>query len=84
MEDERVATVGVDQPIFCPPAQTGDLRAGEPLAKVFGQGPAQVRPSRLDSRQAASLQDLLQAADRGFDFGKLRHSCDMAEAGQPR
>ena len=49
VEDHRVAAVGVDQPIFGAAAEAGHPRAGQPLAEVDREGPAQVGAARLDA-----------------------------------
>jgi hypothetical protein len=84
MKNEAVAAIGIDQAIFRAPPETGHLSPGEPLAKVDGERPAQVRPARLDVVDALSEQDSLEPAHGGFDFGKLRHGRDMAEPPQAR
>ena len=82
MEDHRVAAIGVDQPIFGAPAEAGDPRAGQPLAQIGRERPAQVGAARLDARDAGGPSSTrLKPADGGFDFGQLRHgSRDMASA----
>ena len=44
---------------------------------------AQVLPARLDPLNAAAVEHMGEAADGGFDFGKLGHRRDMAEPPQP-
>ena len=56
MEDEGVAAVGLDQPIFGAPAEPGDAGAGQPLAQVGRERPAQVRAAQLDRRDPPALQ----------------------------
>ena len=53
MEDHRVAAVGLDQPIFGAPAEPGDARAGQPLAQVRRERPAQIRRGAARSRRSA-------------------------------
>ena len=84
MEDHRVVAVGVDQPVFCPAAEPGDLGAGQPLSKVLGEGPAQVAPARVDPRDPPAFEDARQAANGGFDFGKLGQGGRMAEGARAR
>ena len=85
VEDHRVAAVGVDQPIFGAAAEPGHPRAGQPLAEVGRERPAQVGAARLDARDAAGPEHVLQPADGGFDFGKLGHGRRIwRSAPQPR
>ena len=51
MEDQRVAAVGVDQPIFRAAAKPGDPRAGQPLAEVDREAPG-AGPARRASTRA--------------------------------
>jgi hypothetical protein len=73
MEDQCVAAIGVDQPIFGAPAQARDPRPGQPLAQIGLERPAQVRPAQLDRRDPSPLEQGGEPANRGFDLGKLRH-----------
>ena len=84
MKDERVAAVRIDQPIFRPPPKSGDARAGQPLPKIHGKRPTEVRAPRFDARDAPALEDAFEAANGRLDFRKLRHAGDMAEARQAR
>ncbi len=73
MEDEGIASVGGDEPVFGAAREAGDRRAGEPLAQVDGKGAPQVRPPRLDGHQPSPLKHGNEALYRGFDLGQLRH-----------
>jgi len=44
----------------------------------------QVGPPRLDPFDATAVEDMGEATDSCFDFGKFRHQGDMAEPPQPR
>ena len=81
MEDQRVAAVGVDQPVFGAAAKPGHARAGQPLAEVHRERAPQVRPPRLDARDPPALEDARKAADGGLDFGKLGHRCAIWRSG---
>src|SRR3546814_7763314 len=56
VEDERVAPIGIDQPIFGPPAEPYHLRTRQPLAKIGREGVTQIRPPRLDRHQPQPLR----------------------------
>ena len=84
VEHQRVAAIGVDQPVFRAAAKPDDPRAGQPLAEVQREGPPEVGPARLDARDAPAVEHAREAANGGLDFGKLGHRRDMAEARQPR
>ena len=68
MEDERIAAIGIDQPVFGPTAQVRHGRARHALAQVDRDRFAQVGAARLDRGQALALQHGLQPAHGGFDF----------------
>ena len=53
VEDQRVAAVGVDQPIFGAPAEPGDPRPGQPLAKVDRETPGAGRRGAARPARAA-------------------------------
>jgi hypothetical protein len=74
MEDQRVATIAIDKPIFRAPPQSADDRARHPLAQVDGDRFAQIRTARLHPRQALAKQYGLEPADGGFDFGEFWHA----------
>ena len=84
MEDQCVAAIAVDQPIFGPAAKRGDAGPGQPLAKIGRKRAAQIRPPRLDRDDAPALEHLGQAANGGLDFGKLGHRRRMANGAQAR
>jgi hypothetical protein len=84
VKNEGVAAVGVDQPELAAPAEAGDPRAGEALSEPCGKCAPKIASSKLNALDAAAEQHLFQAADSGFDFGKLRHGDDMAERPQRR
>ena len=84
MEDHRVAAVRVDQAVLGAPTQVGDRRSGQALPEIRRKGSPEVGPPCFDARDSAAFQDSLKTTNRGFDFGKLWHRCDMAEGGQPR
>ena len=69
VEHERIAAVGVDQPIFGAPMKPDDPRAGQPLAEIDGERAAQIRAARLDPFDAAAVKHMGKAADGRFDFG---------------
>jgi len=76
--------IGMDQPIFRATAEPGDRRAGQPLAEILWEGPAQVCPPGLDPSNPPTFKDSGKPADGGFNFGKFRHGGDMADCLQPR
>ena len=41
VEHHRLIAVGMDKPVFGAPAQPGNLRAGQRLDQMFGEGAAQ-------------------------------------------
>ena len=69
MEDHRVVTVGMNQPIFRATAEAGDLCPGQPLSEILGKGSTQVRPAHLDPSDPPAVQHALEAAHGRFDFG---------------
>ena len=73
VEDERVAAVRIDQPVFGATAKTCDMGAGQALPKVDRKRAPEVRTPRLHACDSLSLQNARQAADGGLDFGKLGH-----------
>ena len=74
MEDQRVAAIGVDQPIFGAPPQPGHARAGQPLAQVRRERRGADRRGAARRASAARPSSTLrQAAHGGLDFGKLGH-----------
>jgi demethylmenaquinone methyltransferase/2-methoxy-6-polyprenyl-1,4-benzoquinol methylase len=73
VKHHRVVSIGVDQPIFRPPAEPRHQSSSEALAKINGKRSPKVGAPGFDTANAASLQHLGQAADGRFDFGKLRH-----------
>ena len=81
VEDQSVAAIGRNEPIFCPPSEAGDPRPGQSLAKVLRHRSAQVGPARLDPYEPPAPEDGLQPADGGFDFGKFRHQPVIARSG---
>ena len=84
VKNQRIAAIGIDQPVFGPPAQADNPRTGQPLAEVDRQGVTKVGPPRLDPFDATAVEDMGEATDSCFDFGKFRHQGDMAEPPQPR
>ena len=84
MENQRVAAVRSDQPIFGPPAQAGNPRTRQSLTEILRDGSPKVGAARFDPGQPPALEHRLKAADRGFDFGELRHGGRMAKASQAR
>ena len=82
MEDQRVAAIRGDRPVLRAAAEAGDASPRQPLSKIFGKRSAKVRAARLDARQLPPVEHSGKAADRRFDFGKLRHKPRMARARQ--
>ena len=73
MKHERIAAIGLDQAVFCPPAKSDHASPDKPLAKIHRKRTPQVRPPRLDLRDTPALEDLSQSADGRLDFGQLGH-----------
>jgi hypothetical protein len=69
MEDERVAAVGVDEPIFRSAAETDHPGTGQPLPKILRQRSPQVGTPSFDALDTSALEDSLKASDGGLDFG---------------
>ena len=84
MENQRITTVGVDQPELPAPPERSDRCTGQALAEIGWKRTAKVAATQLDAGDALALQHLFEAADRCFDFGKLWHGGDMAEPRQGR
>ena len=53
MEDQRVAAIGIDQPVFGPAPKAGDPRAGQPLAEIRREAPAAGRAAALRRARSA-------------------------------
>src|SRR5215213_6822451 len=79
VEDQRVATIGVDQPEFGAAADVNHTCASQPLAKILGEGPAEVRAPRFDALQPPPAEHARQPANGGFDFGELGHGWRYGE-----
>ena len=79
VEDQGVAAIGVDQPVFGAAPKSAHPRAGQSLAEIEWQGAPQVEPPRLDVGDALAVKNAREAADGRLDFGKLGHARDMAE-----
>jgi len=60
--------------------EADDPRAGQPLAKVDRESMAQIGPARLDPLDAAAVEDMGEAADGSFNFGKLGHATVIARS----
>jgi hypothetical protein len=73
MEDHGVAAIGIDQAIFGAPAQPRDAGTGQALAKIRGEGAAQVRSAQVERLDTPSFENRDQPANGRFDFGQLRH-----------
>ena len=84
VEDHRVSTICVDESIFGTAAERGNAGARQSLPQVRWEGTAKVGAPRLDPLQPASLEDMLQAADGGFDFGQFGHRILRRIWGVPR
>jgi hypothetical protein len=59
-------------------------RAGQPLAKVGRERPAQILAPHLDPAELAPHQHPGEAANGRFNFGKFGHVTDMAAERQAR
>ena len=81
---QRVAAIGLDQPIFGTTAKRGDPRPDQPLAKIDRHRPAEIGAARLDPHEPTPLEHLGQPAHGGFDFGKFGHPPPMASRRLPR
>ena len=73
VEDEAVAAIGIDQPIFGPARKTGHRRPGQPLPQIDRHRPAQVGAVGDDAGQPLAVQHGGEAPDGGFDFGQFGH-----------
>ncbi len=73
MEDQRVAAIGFNEPIFGAAGQRCDGRASQPLPQIDRNGEAEIRAACLDTGQNRALQNRPKASDSGFDFGQFRH-----------
>jgi len=62
----------------------GDFGAGQALTEILWKSMAQIGTARLDARDPTTIEDALQSADGGLDFGKFGHCGDMAEVEQAR
>ena len=80
MENKAVTAVRFDNTAFRPAPEAGHPRSGQPLAKIDRKRSAKIRAPRLNTIEPTALQHLFQAADSRFNFGKLRHAHDMADA----
>ena len=58
------------RPYFARRPRPGDPRPRQPLAKIDGKRPAQVRPPASTRAMRLPFEDALKAADGGLDFGK--------------
>ena len=77
VEDDAVAAVGVDQPIFGAATDRCDARALQTLAEIGRDRPAQIGAAHLHAGQPFALYERRDAAHRGFDLGKFGHVSDI-------
>jgi hypothetical protein len=68
VENQCVAFVGADQPIFGAAAQAGHRRSCQPLAKIGRKGSPEVLSARLDRDEAAPHEYRRKAAHRRLDL----------------
>ncbi|MNJ36772.1 hypothetical protein D3C77_315740 [compost metagenome] len=72
-----------EQQIFGPPVQPQHRRPLQQFDEPLGKGKAQVGTVLARRAQARALQNRLQAATDGFDFGQFRHGAEVAAATAP-
>jgi len=80
VENQAVSAVGIDDTVFGPAAKADDGRSGQPLTEIDRKRATKVCPPRFHALQPAASQDLGEATNGRFNFGKLRHAHDMADA----
>lgn len=68
VKDERVAAVGVDQPIFGAASQPRDAGPGQALAEILGKRAPEVRAAGFDALDPTALEHARQTANRRFNF----------------
>jgi hypothetical protein len=68
----------MDEAIFCASSEPRDFRSGQPLSKILGEGPPQIRAPRLYSGDPAPFENALKPTHGGFDFRKFRHEIVIA------
>jgi hypothetical protein len=71
--------LGMDEPELAAPAEAGDRRSRQPLAKIRRKFAAKIRPAKLDACDTAIDEHLLETSYGRFDFGQLGHGGDMAK-----
>jgi hypothetical protein len=69
VKHKNVAAISFDKAIFRAAAKPDYSGPDEPLTQVHRQSPPQVRPPRLDPRDAAILKDMCKPAHGRLDFG---------------
>jgi demethylmenaquinone methyltransferase/2-methoxy-6-polyprenyl-1,4-benzoquinol methylase len=74
VKDERVASIGFDEPIFRTPPKSRHTRAGQPLAKINRKSSPKIGPPGFNTGNAVALEHARQSANGGFDFRKFGHS----------
>jgi hypothetical protein len=73
VEDQRIAAISFNQPVFRPARKPRHPRTGQPLAQINRDRPPQVSTARLHPREYLPLKHSRNPAHGGFNFGKLWH-----------
>ena len=73
MDEQDLARIEPRQNVFCPPPQSGDPAAGQPIGKAVGKRKAETGAPQAHGGDTAALKNGLQAPHDGFDFRKLWH-----------
>ena len=74
MEDERIAAIAVDQPIFGAAVKAHHDRPRQPLAQIGRDGAAQIGTARL----TRAFEHRRETANGSFDLGEFGHVKPLA------